>query len=328
MRHLLRRICFYLVALWASVTLNFLIPHLSPGNPAQAVMARMRGKVSPQAQHALEIALGVNHDPLWQQYGQYINNLLHGNLGISSLYLPTPVSEVIAQDLPWTLVLVGVALVISFVLGSVLGIIVVWRRGSLMDVILSPFFTFLSAIPYFWLALVLLYFLGEQLGWFPIHGGYDADSTEIGWNLDFILSAAQYAILPALTIIIGSLAGWMLGMRNAMITTLSEDYVLMAEAKGLSPWRVMFSYAARNAILPNITAFALSLGFVVSGSLLTEIVFSYPGIGFAILQAIDSLDYALLQGIFLVITLAVLGANFLADLIYVLLDPRVRLERS
>jgi peptide/nickel transport system permease protein len=134
--------------------------------------------------------------------------------------------------------------------------------------------------------------------------------------------------LPALTIIIGSLAGWLLGMRNAMITTLSEDYVLMAEAKGLSTWTIMFSYAARNAILPNITAFALSLGFVVSGSLLTEIVFSYPGIGFAILQAVDNLDYALLQGIFLVITVAVLAANFLSDLLYVVLDPRVRIERS
>ncbi len=226
------------------------------------------------------------------------------------------------------MVLVGVALVLSFIIGTVLGIIVVWRRGSFLDTVLNPFFTFLSAIPYFWLALVLLYVLGSRLNWFPIHGGYDAENYDPGWNLDFILSAVQYAILPAVTIIIGSISGWMLGMRNAMITTLSEDYVLMAEAKGLSPWRVMFTYAARNAILPNITAFALSLGFLVSGSLLTEIVFSYPGIGYAILQAVDNLDYALLQGIFLVITVAVLAANFLADLLYVVLDPRVRVGRS
>jgi len=327
MRHLIRRIGFYLVALWASVTLNFIIPHLSPGNPAQALMARMRGKLSPQAQHALEISLGVNHDPLWSQYVQYINNLLHGNLGISITYLPTPVSVVIWQDLPWTLVLVGVALIISFIVGTVLGIIVVWRRGF-SDAVLTPFFTFLSAIPYFWLALVLLYIFGSQLNWFPIHGGYDTDNTVPGWNLDFLLSAVQYAILPAITIVIGSIAGWMLGMRNAMITTLSEDYVLMAEAKGLTSWKVMYTYGARNAILPNITAFALSLGFVVSGSLLTEIIFSYPGIGFTLLQAVENLDYALLQGIFLVITVAVLGANFLADLMYVVLDPRVRLGGS
>lgn len=328
MRHLLRRILFYLVALWASVTLNFLIPHLAPGNPAQAFMARMKGKISPQAIHALEISLGVNHDPLWSQYIQYLNNLAHGNLGISITYLPTPVITVIAQDIPWTLVLVGTALVISFVIGSILGVIVVWRRGALMDSVLSPLFTFLSAIPYFWLALVLLYIFGSQLGWFPIHGGYDSDNIDPGWNLDFILSAAQYAVLPALTIIIGSISGWMLGMRNAMVTTLAEDYVLMAEAKGLPARRVMFAYAARNAVLPNVTAFALSLGFVVSGSLITEIVFSYPGIGYGILQAVDNLDYALLQGIFLVITVAVLGANFLADLLYVVLDPRVRTGRS
>ena len=144
--------------------------------------------------------------------------------------------------------------------------------------------------------------------------------------MDFVVSAAQYAILPALTIVIASIAGWMLGMRNAMITTLSEDYVLMAEAKGLKQMRIMYVYAARNAILPNITAFALSLGFVVSGSLLTEIVFSYPGIGLATLQAVDNHDYALLQGAFLVISIAVLAANFLADFVLILLDPRVRLR--
>lgn len=328
MRHLLRRIGFYLVALWASVTINFFIPRLAPGNPAEVLMGRMKGKLPPQAIHALEIAFGLNHDPIWLQYLQYLNNLLHGNLGTSITYFPTPVSDVIGQELPWTLLLVGVALVISFVVGTLLGIIVVWRRGALGDVIMTPLFTFLSAIPYFWLALLLLYTLGFLLNWFPIHGGYDSDVASPGWNFDFILSASQYAILPALTIIIGSISGWMLGMRNAMLTTLSEDYVLMAEAKGLPQSRVMFTYAARNAILPNITAFALSLGFVVSGSLLTEIVFSYPGIGFALLQAVDNHDYALLQGIFLIISAAVLVANFLADLMYVLLDPRVRLGRS
>ncbi|GCF08406.1 ABC transporter permease [Dictyobacter arantiisoli] len=324
MRHILRRILFYLVALWASVTLNFLIPHLAPGNPAQALVGKMHGRVAPQALHALEISLGVSHDPLYIQYFQYILNLIHGNLGISVTYMPTPVTDVLAQELPWTIVLVGVSLVISFVIGTILGIVVVWWRGALMDTILSPFFTFLSAIPYFWLALILLYYFGAQLGWFPLHGGYDADNIDQGWTIDFILSAAQYAFLPALTIVIGSISGWMLGMRNAMITTLSEDYVLMAEAKGLTTWRVMTSYAARNAILPNVTQFALSIGFVVSGSILTEVVFSYPGIGYATLQAVQSLDYSLLQGIFLVISIAVLVANLMADVLYVILDPRVR----
>lgn len=327
MRHLLRRIGFYVVALWAAATLNFLIPRLAPGNPAETLIARLHGKISPRALHALEIAFGVNRDPLWSQYLQYLNNLLHGNLGISITYYPTPVATVISQEIPWTLMLVGISLVISFVLGTLVGVIVAWRRNSFMDGLLSPLFTFLSAIPYFWLALIMLYILGYLLNWFPINGGYDTNVVTPGWSPDFIVSAITHGILPALTIVISSIAGWLLGMRNTMITTLSEDYVLMAEAKGLSQRRIMMLYAARNAILPNITSFALSLGFVVSGALLTEIVFSYPGVGYAIYQAVENLDYALLQGLFLIIAIAVLGANFLADLVYVALDPRVRLER-
>ena len=173
------------------------------------------------------------------------------------------------------------------------------------------------------MALIALYILAYTLNWFPLNGGYDT-STTIGWNTDFLFSALNHALLPAFTIVLASIAGWMLGMRNAMITTLTEDYVLLAEAKGLSERRVMFAYAARNAILPNVTGFALSLGFVVGGALLTEVVFSYPGIGFALLQAAQNSDYPLLQGIFLLIALAVLGANFIADLVYVILDPRVR----
>ena len=325
MRYLLRRIGFYLVALWAAVTLNFLIPRLAPGNPAETLMARLRGRISPQAQHALEIAFGVNHDPLWSQYLQYLNNLLHGNLGISITYFPTPVSVVISQELPWTLMLLGIALVISFIIGTLLGVIVAWKRNSALDAVFSPLFTFFSAIPYFWLALILLYMLGYLLNWFPINGGYDTSATVPEWSPDFISSAIQHGVLPAFTIVISSIAAWLLGMRNAMITTLSEDYVLMAEAKGLSQRRIMLTYAARNAILPNITAFALSLGFVVSGALLTEIVFSYPGVGYALYQAVENLDYALIQGLFLIIAIAVIGANFLADLIYIVLDPRVRL---
>jgi peptide/nickel transport system permease protein len=327
MRHLLRRLGLYLVALWASITINFFIPRLIPGNPAEALISRLHGRVSPAALKALEIQYGINHDPLWQQYFQYMGNLAHGDLGTSFTTLQ-PVSLAIARDLPWTLALVGVALIISFVVGTVLGVIVAWRRNGVIDGTLMPFFTFISAIPYFWLALALLYGLGFVLNWFPLNGGYDVNNVTPGWNLDFFISASQYAILPAITIIVGSIAGWMLGMRNAMITTLSEDYILMAEAKGLPQRRVMLAYAARNAILPNITSFALSLGFVVSGALLTEIVFNYPGIGYALLQAVDNKDYPLMQGLFLIISVAVLIANFLADLIYVILDPRVRNERG
>jgi peptide/nickel transport system permease protein len=163
---------------------------------------------------------------------------------------------------------------------------------------------------------------------FPIGDGYDIFKTAPGWNIDFFLSVLQHGLLPALTIVIGSIAGWLLTMRNTMMTTLSEDYVLMAEAKGLSQSRVMLMYAARNAILPSITGFAMSLGFVVGGSLVTEIIFNYPGIGFLLFNAVKSIDYPLIEFIFLVIALAILGANFVADIAYTFLDPRVRNERG
>lgn len=330
MRHLIRRLSFYVVAVWASITLNFIIPRLAPGNPAEALLARFeqRGSVSPNALHALEIALGVNNQgPIWQQYFQYFVNLFHGNLGISFSYYPEPVVDVIAQNMQWTLFLGAVAVTISCTLGFLLGIMMAWKRGSKIDSSLTPTVTFLSAIPYFWLALIAVYFFGYVLNWFPFSDGYDT-SLVPGLTPDFIISAIYHAILPALTIVISSLAGWLLSMRNTMITTLSEDYVLMAQAKGLSTRRVMFAYAARNALLPNVTNFTLALGFIVGGQLLTEIVFSYPGIGYSLLQAVQNSDYTLLQGIFLIITLSVLSANFLTDLLYAALDPRVRVERS
>jgi peptide/nickel transport system permease protein len=323
MRHLLRRSGFYMIALWATITLNFLIPRLAPGNPAQVLIARLQGRLDAHAEQTLEVAFGISHASLWSQYLQYLNNLAHGNLGLSISYFPTPVATVLGQDLPWTLVLVGVSVVISFALGTLLGALMAWRRGSRLDAILPPLMTFLAAIPYFWFALLLLYLLAFVLQWFPLYGGYDL-SIVPDWSPAFLLSAVQHALLPALTIVISSLSGWMLTMRNTMITILSEDYILMGQAKGLSERRVLFRYAMRNAILPNITGFALALGFVVSGSLLTETVFSYPGIGMALLQAVQNADYALLQGIFLCIALAVLAANFLADMLYAVLDPRIR----
>ena len=327
MRHLLRRIGFYLVALWVAITVDFFIPRLAPGNPAELLIARFQGKLRPEALHSLEIAFGISREPLWVQYLQYLNQLAHGNFGVSISYFPTPVMTVIGQGSPWTLVLATVSVVISFVLGTLLGVVIAWRRGSGLDTVLPPLLTFFSAVPYFWLALILLYVLGFTLNLFPLNGGYSIDVTP-GLTSDFLASAVQHSLLPALTLVLSSIAGWVLGMRNAMITTLSEDYVLMAEAKGLPEGQVMFAYAARNAILPNVTGFALALGFVVAGQLVTEIVFSYPGIGFYLLEAVSNSDYALLQGIFLIISLAVLSANFLVDILYTALDPRVRQGRG
>jgi peptide/nickel transport system permease protein len=331
MRHVIRRILFYLCAVWVAITLDFFIPRLAPGDPVAAMVGKMsmKGYVSPEMKQSLAATFGLDtNDPLWLQYFKYLGNLLHGNLGNSLQYFPTPVSQIIVQDIGWSIMLGGVAVVLGFIIGCFLGIIVAWKRNTVLDTILSPAMNFLSAIPYFWLALISLYLFSYLLNWFPLSGGYDSANIDPGWTFDYFGSVVQHTFLPALTLIVASLAGWMLTMRNSMITTLSEDYVLMAKAKGLPERRVMFSYAARNAVLPNITGFAIAIGAIVGGQLLTEMVFSYPGIGYALLQAVNQQDFAMIQSIFLIITLAVLGANFLADMLYVFLDPRVRQEGS
>jgi peptide/nickel transport system permease protein len=322
--HVLRRLAFYVLTAWAAITVNFFIPHLMPGDPVQNLIARAQGKFSPQAVDALRLQLGLTGDQsLWTLYLHYWGQLFHGDLGISFNFYPATVGAVLTAALPWTLALVGVATIVSFVVGTLIGIVVAWRRGSWADGVL-PVATFFQAVPYFFLALMVLIVLGSNLGWFPISGGSDA-SIDPGLNWAFLSSAIYHGFLPMITIVISSVAGWILGMRNMMVTTMDEDYVLVAQAKGL-PTRRVIGYAARNAILPNVSSFSLSLSFVVSGALLTEIVFSYPGIGFQLLQAVQAEDFPLLQGIFLVITFAVLAANLLADVVYAVLDPRTRQE--
>ncbi|RRR98119.1 ABC transporter permease [Glycomyces terrestris] len=326
MNYFLRKLSFYAVALWAALTLNFAIPRMLPGNPVDILLAKLqqRGEtVTPETRKAYALLLGGDSsDPLWIQYWDYLKNLARGDLGVSVSYYPAQVSDVILTSLPWTVVLVGIATILAAVLGVLLGAIVGWRPGTWLDS-LVPSTTLLAAVPYFWLALILAYLLARVLGWFPLQGGYDVVLTP-GWNGEFIASAIQYGFLPALTIVLASVGGWLLGMRNMMVSTLSEDYILTAEAKGLSPRKILRSYASRNAVLPSVAGFAISLGFVVSGSVITEQVFSYPGIGGRLLGAVTNNDYALMQGVFLFITLAVLGANLLVDLLYGLIDPRTR----
>jgi peptide/nickel transport system permease protein len=213
--------------------------------------------------------------------------------------------------------------VISFLVGITLGVLAGWKRGTWLDN-LVPATTFLTAMPYFWLALLLVYVFAQVLSLLPSSGGYDP-LDNVGFNGQFIGSAVQHSILPALTIVVSSIGGWLLGMRNMMVSTLSDDYVVAAEAKGLKPRRVMIGYAARNAVLPSVSGFAISLGFVVSGSIVMEQVFNYPGVGNVLYQAVVNDDYPLMQGIFLVITLTVLGANLLVDLLYGIIDPRTRI---
>ncbi|MDC0676391.1 MULTISPECIES: ABC transporter permease [Sorangium] len=323
MRYLLRQLGLYFIAAWASLTLNFLIPRAMPGDPASAMFVRFRGQLQPEAIDALRKAFGFTGEPLYKQYFTYLSHILVGDFGTSVAHFPAKVTEVIATGLGWTLLLSGAAVIVSFGLGTLLGIIATWKRGGWLDSVMPPVLMFLGAFPYFWLAMVSLYILGFVLGAFPLRHAY-SDTLSPDWSLEFIGSVISHMILPALSIVIATIGGWMLGMRSAMVTVLSEEYITMAQAKGLSQWRVMFTYAARNALLPNVTGFGMALGFVLAGSLLTEIVFSYPGQGYLLIQAVRNQDYPLMQGIFLTITFAVLGANFLVDVIYVFLDPRAR----
>jgi len=326
LRYILRKLGFYLAALWAAVTVNFIIPRLMPGDPVDLLIAKLgqHGPVTPETRQSIEALLGTDsNQPILSQYVDYLHNLATGNLGLSVSFFPATVSSIIAQTLPWTIGLIGLATIISFVVGIGLGTVAGWKRGSWLDNLI-PVTTMFQSVPYFWLALILLFAFGSVWSIFPLNGGYDVYNAMPGWNAAFLGSVVYYGTLPALTIIISSFGGWMLGMRNMMVSTLSEDYMVTAEAKGLSPGRIMRRYAARNAILPSISGFAISLGFVVAGSIVTEAVFSYPGIGSALLQAVSSNDYALMQGIFLVITLSVLGANLLVDLLYSVIDPRTR----
>jgi len=304
--YLLRRLEFFVVTLWAALTLNFILPRLLPGGPEVALRTRFHGRVNPAAIKSLEVALGVNNnDSPFQQYLSYLGNLLHGDFGVSIGFFPKHVVDVIMLALPWTVGLVGMATVIAFVLGTLIGIVSAWRRGGVLDSVLPSIFVVTSAFPYFWIGLICIYVFSITLGWFPQAFGSSSEvSSE--WSWTYISDVLVHSILPAFTIVLTSIGGWVLTMRNNMITTLAEDYVKMARAKGLSPARIMFHYAARNAILPNLVVFAMSL---------------------CLRQAVNNEDFPLMQSLFLLITLAVLLAVTAADFLTAWLDPRTR-ERA
>jgi peptide/nickel transport system permease protein len=328
LRYILRRLGFFILTMWAALTLNFVLPRLMPGNPAEVMASKFRGELSPNAMHSLEVLFGLNtHQNLFQQYISYLHQLLTGNLGTSLSQYPESVTSVIGSAIWWTLGLVGVTTVLAFVLGTGLGIVSAWRRGGRLDSLVPPVFVITSAIPYFWVAMVLVLVFGLTLHWFPAQGGYYVTTDTPGLNFTFFQDVINHAFLPAVSLLITTIGTWILTMRNTMITTLAEDYVRMARAKGLPARRIMFDYAARNSILPNLTGFAMSLGFVVSGAILIEYVFNYPGVGYMLLQAVSGEDYPLMQGLFLLITVAVLFAILVADLLTALLDPRTRTAR-
>ncbi|HZR51237.1 MAG TPA: ABC transporter permease [Streptosporangiaceae bacterium] len=326
MAFILRRLAFYVVAAWVALTVNFFIPRAVPGNAVEAIMAKFPN-LTPGAYKAISAMLGVGKaGSLGHQYVTYLDDVAHFNFGTDVSQYPASVSSLLGQTVPWTLILVGTSTVIAFLLGTGLGIMAGWRNGGWLDRSL-PGLMFLQAIPYFFLALILVEVFAVKWHAFPAGQGYDGGLVP-GWHWDFISSAIYHSILPAFTIVITSVAGWMLQMRNVMVTTIGEDYVVAAQAKGLPNRRVVFTYAARNALLPQLQGFGLALGFVVSGAIVMEIVFGYPGIGLLLLSAVTSSDFPMMQAIFLLITFAVLIANLVVDVIIVFADPRARAKEA
>jgi peptide/nickel transport system permease protein len=321
MRFVARRIGLFVVALWAALTINFIIARALPGNEATAVLSTLHG-VSQAALHALEIQFGVNsHQSVLVSYFEYLKNCLTGQFGVTAQGVP--VMNEITSKLPWTLGLVGVTTVIAFLIGTFAGIASAWRRGGRLDSTLPPSLFILSTVPVFFVGLLLLYLFAVKLSWLPVSGNYSYGATP-SFSLSFIWDVLKHALLPALSLVIVTAGLWVYSMRNNMITTISEDFVKTGRAKGLTTRRVQYDYAGRNAILPNLTGFAMQLGYVLGGAIVVEYLFNYPGIGYLFYTATTDHDIPLMQGLFLVYTLAVLICVLIADLLTAVLDPRTR----
>jgi peptide/nickel transport system permease protein len=322
---LLRRLGFFFLTLWAALTLNFFIPRMMPGSPLDALKARTHGRISPAALQDLLTSYGFKPGGnLFTQYLDYLGNMLTGNWGVSiGLNLGQPVSQIISQAMWWTIGLVGVSTILAFIIGTVIGIMAGWKRGGRLDSILPPTFVITSALPYFWVGLLLLVVFSYNTGWLP--NDNTVDNTLVpGFSPGYIGSILSHAILPALALVITAIGGWVLTMRNNMITVLAEDYIRMGRAKGLSNRKIMYGYAARNAFLPNLSGFAMSIGFVLSGAILVEYVFNYQGLGYMLYNAVQNSDFPLMQALFMLYTVAVLLAILACDIATVWLDPRAR----
>lgn len=321
-----RRLIAYLLTVVIAITANFFIPRLIPGDPISALIDQMAQNgevVSGGAEIVAAYKEQFGLDGTWlEQYFRYLWSLLRGDLGPSIMAFPTTVQELLVTALPWTMGLLLVATVISWVLGNLLGAMVGWRRDSKLNSAIVVVSLGLNQIPYYFVALLLVFFFSYNLSIFPSSGGFRLiggrpEGLQMVWDIIY------HATLPALSIVISSVGFWVITMRSMILTTLGEDYILLAEAKGLKRPVIMTRYALRNALLPQVAAFGIALGFVMNGSILTETIFNYPGLGALLLSAIGNLDYNLLQGILLLTILSVLTANLILEILYPIIDPRI-----
>ncbi|HSW42687.1 MAG TPA: ABC transporter permease [Patescibacteria group bacterium] len=314
------RLLQYALILLFAVTLNFLLPRLMPGNPLALIAGADVGLLTPEERQQVIERAGLDQ-PLVIQYVTYLGDIVTGDFGYS-FRQKRPIADLILERLPWTLLLTGIALAISAIVGTALGAIAAWRRGRLTDVGSLAGMIVVESLPSFWLGMMLISVFGVQLGWLPTFGAVTPASGYTG--LEWVMNVARHAILPAITLSLLSVPGVYLTMRYSMLGVMGEDFIRTARAKGLDERTVLFRHVARNALVPVVTVLAMRLGFAFGGTVVTETVFSYPGLGRLIFEAVSGRDYPVMQAAFLVFTIAVLLSNLLADYLYPLLDPRAR----
>jgi len=316
----------FLLVIWAASTLIFFVPRIAPRNPIQdKLLAQLeQGGGASDIRALVEIynaKFGLDK-PLWQQYLAFLRDTTRFDLGQSIAYYPSRTIDMIGNALPWTIGLLTTTTLLGFALGTIVGALTVWRGSPAFYRYLVPLLMIFSAIPFYLIGLVLVYVFGYQLGWFPLGGGMGI-RTAFVWSVPLALEILYHSILPAISILLATLGTWALSMRGMMVTVQGEDYMTFAEALGLTDRRRFLQYGLRNAILPQVTLLALSLGHVLSGSILVELVFGYPGVGQQLFRAIQHLDYFVIYGIVFILICTISFAMLVMDLIYPLLDPRV-----
>ena len=330
LRYAARRIAYSVAVIWIASTAIFLLIHLAPSDPISYIVGRVTQSGSafsdgPALIESYRRLFGLDR-PLIEQYFAYLGQLAQLNLGYSIPNFPTTVTTLIARAIPWTIGLLLTTTLLSFALGSVLGAIMAWRKSARLAQVVLPLFMLLAAIPYYLLALGLLYIFAYALHWLPT-GGVTGLLNQGDSPVETILDVARHSILPAASVVLASVGFWMLSMRSAMIPILGSDYLMLAEAKGLSERRVFFRYALRNALLPQVTGLAIALGNVLAGQVLVEVVFSYPGLGNLLVNSVAGRDYPVVQGISLILVVTVSIGVLIVDLLYPRLDPRISYER-
>jgi len=329
--YVLKRLGMLILTVWLGATIIFIIPRLAPGDPVEGMIGKMaitgtHIENSEEMIEAWRARFGLDK-PILVQYFRYLYNTFTFNQGFSLSSFPATVDSMISRSLPWTIGLLTTATLISFILGNLIGALMAWRGTPKLVKAALPISLIFTSIPAFMLGILMIYLFAINRDWLPYAGGFDRGLT-VGWNWQYISSVLKHSVLPALSVILVTIGSWALRMRGMMITTDGEDFMILAKAKGLSPWRIFWAYGVRNAILPQITALGVTLGTIAGGFVVVETVFAYPGLGYLLFEAILNSDYTVIQGIVFYIIFAVALAIFIVDLTYPLIDPRITYKKG